>query len=808
MATNTTNSFTNHTGNNTAGPFSISFDYLAESEVVVTVGGVTKTQTTHYTFPSATTISFTSGNHPANSAVIKFQRNTSVSSKKVDFQDGSVLTEADLDSNTNQLLYSFQELLDDGPITEADLLDEDNMASNSATKAATQQSIKAYVDANGGSGTTNLSYTAGTRELASSSGTNVNLPEATTSNAGLQSSSDKTKLDGIEASATADQTGAEIKTAYEAESNTNAYTDAEKTKLSGIAASANNYSISSDLLDEDNMASNSATKVPSQQSVKAYVDANGGGGGGGISNVVEDTTPQLGGNLDVQASEITTSTTNGNVKLTPNGTGLLEVKGNTNPGTIQLNCENNSHGVKIKGPAHSAAASYTLTLPNTDGSANQVLKTDGSGALSWVDQTTDTNTQLSNAEVRTAVEAASDSNVFTDADHTKLNAIAASANNYVHPNHSGDVTSSGDGATTIADNAVTLAKMAGLARGKIIYGDASGDPAALAPGSANQVLTSDGTDISWAAASGGGGSSNLNINTTSKTVYGGTDAGENLTDSANENVFLGYKAGNTTYGDYNVAIGSEAFEGAGTHTANTVSIGYKAMGSNAGNNNTAVGYEALKVCAGTNSTAFGYQALVACTAAQCVSVGAFAGKSTTSGENITAIGFNSGPNNTSGTNNTYCGRESGQNITTGSNNLCLGYQSNASAVDADNEITLGNSSISALRCQVQSISSLSDRRDKTEINTLDLGLDFINSLKPVKFKWDSREGIAKDGTYEAGFIAQDFQQVQKDNDADYLNLVLDTNPEKLEATPGKLIPILVKAIQELKVEVETLKNNG
>ena len=88
----------------------------------------------------------------------------------------------------------------------SDLLDEDNMASNSATKVASQQSIKAYVDAN--TGTTNLSYTASSRELASSTGTNVNLPEATTSAAGLQSSADKTKLDGIETSATADQTGA------------------------------------------------------------------------------------------------------------------------------------------------------------------------------------------------------------------------------------------------------------------------------------------------------------------------------------------------------------------------------------------------------------------------------------------------------------------------------------------------------------------------------------------------------------------------------------------------------------------------
>ena len=55
----------------------------------------------------------------------------------------------------------------------------------------------------------------------------------------------------------------------------------------------------------------------------------------------------------------------------------------------------------------------------------------------------------------------------------------------------------------IADNQVTLAKMAGLARGKLIYGDASGDPAALAVGSADEVLTHDGTDLAWAAVGGG-----------------------------------------------------------------------------------------------------------------------------------------------------------------------------------------------------------------------------------------------------------------------------------------------------------------
>ena len=64
----------------------------------------------------------------------------------------------------------------------------------------------------------------------------------------------------------------------------------------------------------------------------------------------------------------------------------------------------------------------------------------------------------------------------------------------------------------IGDNQVTLAKMAGLARGKIIYGDASGDPAALAVGTANYVLKSDGTDIACvelAAGDSGAGSDKI-----------------------------------------------------------------------------------------------------------------------------------------------------------------------------------------------------------------------------------------------------------------------------------------------------------
>ena len=105
---------------------------------------------------------------------------------------------------------------------------------------------------------------------------------------------------------------------------------------------------------------------------------------GFLQNVSEDSTPQLGGDLDMNGNDIVT-TSNADIDLDPNGNGVVVFKGNSTKGAGQfkLNCEQNSHGITIKGPPHSAAASYTLTLPNTDGNADQVLKTDGSGNLDW-----------------------------------------------------------------------------------------------------------------------------------------------------------------------------------------------------------------------------------------------------------------------------------------------------------------------------------------------------------------------------------------------------------------------------------------
>jgi len=85
---------------------------------------------------------------------------------------------------------------------------------------------------------------------------------------------------------------------------------------------------------------------------------------------------------------IEASTTNANLQVQGNGTGKLEVRSAdaTTPGTIQLNCEQNSHGVSLQSPAHSAGATYTLKLPTTVGTNTQVLQTDGNNPaqLSWV----------------------------------------------------------------------------------------------------------------------------------------------------------------------------------------------------------------------------------------------------------------------------------------------------------------------------------------------------------------------------------------------------------------------------------------
>ena len=124
----------------------------------------------------------------------------------------------------------------------------------------------------------------------------------------------------------------------------------------------------------------------------------------------------------------------------------------------------------------------------------------GSSSVRWKDAYVDTVTTTGNATVGGDLTVTGDD--ITMGTNTSGAALIADGTNFNPVVISGDATIATNGALTIADDAVSLAKMAGLARGKIIYGDASGNPAALALGSNGQILKSDGTDISWASAAG------------------------------------------------------------------------------------------------------------------------------------------------------------------------------------------------------------------------------------------------------------------------------------------------------------------
>ena len=98
-------------------------------------------------------------------------------------------------------------------------------------------------------------------------------------------------------------------------------------------------------------------------------------GAGYLADIVSDSSPQLGSDLDVQSNKITTATSNGNVKIEPNGTGVVEVRGaGGNDGKLQLNCSAQSHGIKLASPAHSAGQSYTLIFPDNQIAADKYLK--------------------------------------------------------------------------------------------------------------------------------------------------------------------------------------------------------------------------------------------------------------------------------------------------------------------------------------------------------------------------------------------------------------------------------------------------
>lgn len=388
------------------------------------------------------------------------------------------------------------------------------------------------------------------------------------------------------------------------------------------------------------------------------------------------------------------------------------------------------------------------------------------------------------------------------------------------------------------------------------FGTAASKQIAIGAGQAGRSNTADEhMDVGYAAGySNTSGISNTNIgfeagysNTTSgQRTCIGWRAGKSNTGVSN--TFIGRSAGSvSSTGASNVVVGSNcmAFGAIGTQN---VAIGVQAAQSatgnynaivgmqagqymTSGNNNTFLGFEAGRnVTIGGSNVVIGYQAMDANTDGDDnVAIGANAlGAATSDGRTVaigtnalllqnqtfspmnTAVGYAADDGNVTGNTRTCIGAGTGGGAT-GDNITNLGYAANPSSSSVSNEITLGNSSVTALRCQVTSITAISDERDKTNIEDLPYGLDFVNSLKPRKFVWDHRAETnidgeefysSRKGNKDIGFIAQELQEVDDEN----LQLVYDSNPDRLEASYGRLIPVLVQAIQDLSAKVKALEN--
>ncbi len=272
------------------------------------------------------------------------------------------------------------------------------------------------------------------------------------------------------------------------------------------------------------------------------------------------------------------------------------------------------------------------------------------------------------------------------------------------------------------------------------------------------------------------GSSAGSANTTGyDNSFFGWDAGYSNT-TGNCNSFFGRSAGSAnTTGNYNSFFGQSA--GYSNTTGNYNSF----FGRDAGYSNT-TGYD---------NSFFGWDA----------------GYSNTTGNYNSFFGRSAGSANTTGNYNSFFGRSAGSANTTGSNLTCVGYNSQPSAADATNEITLGDANVTTLRCNTQTITALSDRRDKASIEPIPLGLDFIKSLKPSKWIWACRDG-SKVGLEDTGFIAQDLDDSQQKFGYEIPGLVFKPTDDRWEASTGKLLTVAIRAIQELAAEVEELKFRG
>jgi len=316
------------------------------------------------------------------------------------------------------------------------------------------------------------------------------------------------------------------------------------------------------------------------------------------------------------------------------------------------------------------------------------------------------------------------------------------------------------------------------------------------------------------------GNAIMDIRNSSNTIIG-TDAGLNIATSGNSSTFIGKNAGKSnTSGDSNTFIGENAGE-SNQAGKNNVAIGSESLKNATSNSNVAVGQNS-----GANTT----------TGLNNVFVGEASGYTNDTGINNVIIGQGAGYNNDASY-NTYVGRWSGLQNFTGTYNTALGYSSgsangqagltNSTAIGHDaratasNMVRLGNSAVTKITGNVD-FTFPSDMRIKTNIENSQMGLDFINELRPVKYKVDYNKMAKMQGEnledfkkernelsnkINHGFLAQEVEAILQKSGLEFQGVVVpeDKDSDLYRMSYSTFVVPLVKAVQELDEENKSLK---
>ena len=470
------------------------------------------------------------------------------------------------------------------------------------------------------------------------------------------------------------------------------------------------------------------------------------------------------------------------------------------------------------------AGTITAALSGNAATATTASACSGNAATATTLQTARTINGVSfNGSGNITVTAAPNAHTHAISDTTGLQTALdgkQASGSYAAAAHNHDASAITSG--TLA-NARTTATSANTANA-IVARDASGD---FLAGKINGLTVGKGGgSVNTNTALGVQG---LNANTSgfSNTAVGYNSLQQNTTGYENTAVGTSALLFNTT-GSKNSAFGANAFTTNTTGYENTA-IGDGALFLNSnGYGNTAIGYQALL----QNSTARGNTAC-----------GIFALTQNTTGNDNTAVGFNALFGNTTGTLNTAIGMIA---LQSGNYSQSSGVGYNAQ-VTGSSQLQLGNST--ATTYAYGAVQDRSDVRDKADIRDTTLGLEFVNALRPVDFKWDMREdyrpeapqapdqdasqeakaayqtakakwmedvklanithdGSKKRGRYHHGLIAQEVKAVLDSKGIDfggYQDHSIKGGDDVLSIGYEELIAPMLKAIQELSARVAALE---